>query len=89
MVKLLGAIDLFAAFALFSINGGVFHLQAFLLLVVLLAIKGGSSFRDVGGITDLVACLIVVASFLVTIPSPAVIFVAVVMLVKGAVSVFS
>lgn len=89
MVKVLGLIDVFAGLALFSIVAGVLHLESFLLLGGLLLIKGGYSFRDVGGITDLVAFLLIISSLFVTIPSGLIVFVAVVLTIKGGVSLLS
>ncbi len=89
MVKILGLIDIFAALTLFSITREVFHVEAFLLIVVLLLIKGGFSFRDVGGITDIVAFLLIVISFFFSLPIFLLIPVAVLLLVKGAVSLLS
>ncbi len=89
MVKALGLVDVFAGIALFSIVAGVIHLESFLLLGVLLLIKGGYSFRDIGGVTDLVAFILIISSFFVTIPSGLIIFVAVVLTIKGGVSLLS
>ncbi len=89
MVKILGLVDIFAALALFSIIRGDFHIEAFLLIMVFLLIKGGLSFRDVGGATDIFAFLMITVSFFFAIPSFLLIIVAALMLIKGGVSLFS
>ncbi len=89
MVKLLGFIDIMAAMALFSVNADIVHVGAFLFLMFCLIIKAGMSFKDIGGITDIVAFFVLLASFFITLPASLVFVVAVIMMIKGGVSLFS
>jgi|GEM_PF-4243297 len=89
MVKLLGVVDLFAGLVLFSIMGGVFHAGVFVVVAILLIIKGGVSFFDVGGITDLVVALLILLSFVFTLPYTLLLVVAVIITLKALVSLIS
>lgn len=89
MVKILGVVDVFAALALFSIVGEVSHVGAFVLLSVLLLLKAGICFFDIGGIIDVVVALLIILSFLFVLPSFIMITGAVVIGIKGLISLIS
>ena len=89
MVKILGLIDVLAGVALFSIMGGVVHMWAFLLLVVVLSLKASIAFFDIGGIIDIFVALLIFLSLFILMPSSMITVGLILILIKGVISLAS
>ena len=89
-MKLLGSVDLFAAFLLVAIGLGVIAPKGLIILAAFfLFLKSLICLRDIGSMMDIAfAILLVLSIFLTTIP-PVILFVAAILLgVKGLMSLF-
>jgi len=89
MVKFLGAIDLFAGLALFSITGGVTHFGIFIVLVVILLLKSSISFFDIGGVIDIIVAILIFLSLFITLPYFVLLAGMIIIGLKGLISVAS
>ena len=90
MVKILGLVDLFAAVILLSI-GARAHIPLWALIFVLtgLVLKASISILDIGSITDLAIAVLIVLSVFSLAPWQFLLIGAILMIVKGLMSLFA
>ncbi len=90
MVRILGAIDLFAAVILLSIGARVqIPIWALIFILVCLFLKACISIFDIGSITDLAAAILIVLSVFHLVPWQFLLIGAVLMIIKGVMSLFA
>lgn len=90
MVKILGLLDLFVAFLLLSVITGIdFPKGVIILFSAILLVKAIPFLPDIGSIFDLMAAVLLILAFFITVPQ-AILIIAIILLgIKGLMSLFA